>query len=275
MLTSITQSFSLYNISPWKIYGQHFLLDESLCDKIARQAMINSRSHVLEIGPGIAGLTRSILKFMPKKLTVVEIDSRCLALLEEMRHIYSQLYVVYNNALHINLMDISNNTTLEIVSNLPYNIGTKLLLNWIYQIKNVKSMVLMLQREVVDRIVASVSTKSYGRLSVICQLVCDISKCFNVSSKAFYPKPQVDSTIVKLIPKSSVPSVKLLSKVGRVTSHAFSKRRKMIKSSLKPLFSNIDVTLQSLGINQSLRADAVTPQDYLAIARSLNQFVKS
>ncbi len=269
MLPSIAKLATRYNITPLKKYSQNFIFDETLCDKIVKQALIDHKSHILEIGPGTAGLTRSILKAFPTKLTVVETDSRCLPLLEEIKNIYPSLEILYNDGLKINLMKISKNTKLNIIANLPYNIGTKLLINWIYQIECVKNMVLMLQKEVVDRIVAPIGTKVYGRLSIICQLVCKVEKCFNVNPKAFYPKPKIWSSIVRLIPRKNIPSDELLKKTGQVTLKAFSGRRKMIKSSLKQLFPNIEMILALLGINQSLRAENLTPEDYLQIAKFL------
>lgn len=269
MLPSIAKLASKHGIVPLKKYGQNFIFDETLCTKIVKQALIDSGSHVLEIGPGPAGLTRSILQAFPAKLNVVETDSRCLPLLEEIKNIYPSLNILHKDALKINLVEIAKGTKLEIISNLPYNIGTQLLINWIYQIKQVQSMVLMLQKEVVDRIIAPVDTKAYGRLSIICQLVCNVQKCFDVSPKAFYPEPKIWSSIVKLMPREDIPSDELLEKVGQVTLKAFSGRRKMIKSSLKHLVPNIEMVLDSLGINQSLRAENLTPLDYLQIAKSL------
>jgi len=130
-------------------------------------------------------------------------------------------------------------------------------------------MTLMLQKEVVDRIIAKAGTKSYGRLSVICQIVCKITKCFDVSPKAFYPEPKIWSSVVRLEPKENTPNLQLLTKIAQITNLAFSGRRKMIKSSLKALSPDINTRLEKLSIKESLRAEDLLPEDYLALAEAI------
>ena len=269
MLPSIAKLASKHGIAPLKKYGQNFIFDESLCNKIVRYSQIDSTSEALEIGPGPAGLTRSILKASPASLTVIETDSRCLPLLEEIKSLYPILEIKHEDALKIQLSDIIKSQKLDIISNLPYNIGTPLLIGWLQQIHYVKSMNLMLQKEVVDRIIAPHSCKSYGRLSVICQVVCDVEKCFDVSPKAFYPEPKIWSSIVRLIPKKNPPDKAILIKLGQVTNHAFSGRRKMIKSSLKKFIPNIEAILDEFGIDKSFRAENLSPTDYLQITQKI------
>jgi len=267
MLPSIAKLSSKYGILPLKKYGQNFIFDETLCDKIVNYASIDPNSHVLEIGAGVGGLTRSILKSNPKSFSVIETDARCIALLEEIKSVYSTLNIYHADALKIRLSDINADSKLDIISNLPYNIGTALLIGWLGQTERVSSMTLMLQKEVVDRITSDVNQKSYGRLSVICQIMCDVHKCFNVSPNAFYPRPKVWSSIVKLIPKDSVPTKEILSMVEKITNHAFSGRRKMLKSSLKQILPDIENILDSLSIDSSLRAENISPKEYLMIAQ--------
>jgi len=269
MLPSIAKLASKYGIVPLKKYGQNFIFDESLCDKIVRQAVLTNDSITLEIGPGPAGLTRSILKASPKKLSVIETDSRCLPLLAEIKESYPSLNILHDDALKVNLLDITKGGKLDIISNLPYNIGTQLLINWIHQIDQVQSITLMLQKEVVDRIVSAHGQKSYGRLSIICQLMCDVEKCFDVSPKAFYPEPKIWSAIVRLVPKTDRPTQDILLKLEKITLQAFSGRRKMIKSSLKKVAPNIGEILESLELDQSLRAENLSPEDYWAIAKMI------
>lgn len=267
MLPSVAKLASKHGIVPLKKYGQNFIFDESLCDKIVRAADIGSNSDVLEIGPGPAGLTRSILKSGPKSLSVIETDSRCMPLLEEIQSVYPALKIIHNDALKITLSEISADAKLNIISNLPYNIGTQLVLNWLNQIEHVNSMTLMLQKEVVDRIISAPGKKSYGRLSIICQLVCDVEKAFDVSPKAFYPEPKIWSSIVRLKPKTSRPEKEILSILEKITVQAFAGRRKMIKSSLKNVAPNIEEILNELGLSHTLRAENLSPKDYLEIAR--------
>lgn len=266
MLPSIAKLASKHGIIPLKKFGQNFIFDESLCDKIVQYSNINQHSYVIEIGPGPAGLTRSILKSEPKKLTVIETDSRCIPLLEELQKFYSFLEIKHEDALKISLEEISSKSKLDIISNLPYNIGSQLLVNWISQIQFVNSMTLMLQKEVVDRIVSKPNNKSYGRLSVICQVTCDVRKCFDVSPKAFYPEPKIWSSIVRIIPKADQPNRETLMQIEKITRLAFSGRRKMIKSSLKTLHSDIENILHNLNIDSKSRAENLSPIDYLNIA---------
>lgn len=262
-----------HGIAPLKKLGQNFIFDESLCDKIVRVSGLAKGDVALEVGPGPAGLTRSILKLLPLKLIVIETDKRCLPLLEEIQKIWPNLEIHHDDALRVNIEELfqgnPGNKKLHIISNLPYNIGTGLLISWLHQTDRIGSMTLMLQKEVVERIVAKPGIKAYGRLSVICQLVCDVRKCFDVSPKAFYPEPKIWSGIVHLVPKADIPTRSMLGKLEIVTNKAFSGRRKMVKSSLKTLFPDITNTLKELKIDESLRAENLSPNDYLQLSRKL------
>jgi 16S rRNA (adenine1518-N6/adenine1519-N6)-dimethyltransferase len=268
-LPSIAKLAAKHGIIPLKKLGQNFIFDENLCDKIVKASGIENDDLILEIGPGPAGLTRSILNFYPKELIVIEMDERCMPLLVEIKNIYPALTIKYADALKIKLNDLISNTKINIISNLPYNIGSVLLISWLHQFEMVNSMTLMLQKEVVDRIVAKPGTSAYGRLSVICQIVCDVKKCFDVSPKAFYPEPKIWSSVVRLKPKEDVPNQNLLSKIEKITNVAFSGRRKMIKSSLKSLSPEIGNILIKLSIKDTLRAENLSPQDYLSLAKAI------
>ena len=268
MLLSIAKLASKHGIAPLKKYGQNFIFDESLCDKIVKFSQIDKSSNVLEIGPGPAGLTRSILKSTPKSLCVIETDTRCLPLLEEIKLSYPILQIKHADALKVSLLEVNNNK-IDIVANLPYNIGSQLLTNWLYQIEHVNSMTLMLQKEVVDRIVSSHNSKVYGRLSIFCQIFCEVEKCFDVSPKAFYPEPKIWSSVVRLVPKHEVPEPIVRDRLEKITQAAFSGRRKMIKSSLGKTIPNITEILQKLALDQSLRAENLSPQDYIRIAKAI------
>ncbi len=266
MLPSIAKLASNHGIAPLKKFGQNFIFDETLCDKIVRVSGIKKNDFALEIGPGPAGLTRSILKSDPAKLIVIETDARCIPLLKEIQKFYPKLHIIEGDALKLKLFDIEPNNKINIIANLPYNIGNVLLVSWLHQIHNINCMTLMLQKEVVDRIVAKPGTKTYGRLSVICQIICNVQKCFDVSPKAFYPEPKIWSSIVKLTPKNDAPELDILNKIERITNIAFSGRRKMIRSSLKLLSDDIITILENLEINPDLRAENLSPMDYLRLA---------
>ena len=264
---SIAKLASKHGIAPLKKLGQNFIFDESLCDKIVKASGLQKGDLALEVGPGPAGLTRSILNIFPKELIVIEMDQRCIPLLHEIKTIYPALRIKQADALKVDLSDLEIHDKINIISNLPYNIGSVLLISWLHQSPMINSMTLMLQKEVVDRIVAKPGTKAYGRLSVICQIVCNVAKCFDVSPKAFYPEPKIWSSIVKLEPKETVPNQKLLLKIEEITNIAFSGRRKMIKSSLKALSPDLSSILQKLSIEDTLRAENLSPNDYLALAK--------
>ncbi|KAJ6645072.1 DNA translocase FtsK, partial [Pseudolycoriella hygida] len=260
---------SKHGIIPLKKYGQNFIFDNNLCDKIVRVSGLEENDIVLEVGPGSAGLTRSILNKNPAVLTVIESDARCLPLLQEIKTIYPNMNIIHGNACKFDLPIILPRK-INIISNLPYHIGTELVIKWLKQLTFINSMTLMLQREVVDRICAKVGTKSYGRLSIICQLLCKVEKCFEVGPKSFYPAPKVYSSIVKLIPSEKVFSPELIEKIELVTKFAFSERRKMIKTSLKKLTPQIEDFLATLKIDNSCRAENLTPNDYLSLAQLSN-----
>ena len=264
MLPSIARLANKHGIIPLKKFGQNFIYDESLCDKIVKFSVININAEVLEIGPGPAGLTRSILKVNPNLLTVIETDPRCLPLLEEIKDFYPNLNIKLDDALKVPLSAISSNK-IDIIANLPYNIGTLLLTNWLSQIDHVRSMTLMLQKEVVDRIVSSPNSKSYGRLSIICQIFCHVEKCFDVSPKAFYPEPKIWSSVVRLVPKNSTPPDNVRDALEKITQAAFSGRRKMIRSSLGKVIPNIESVLNDLDIKPTLRAENLAPDDYVRL----------
>ncbi len=271
MLLSIAKLASKHDINPLKKYGQNFIFDESLCDKIVKYSNINFLSHVLEIGPGPAGLTRSILKVNPISFDVIETDSRCLPLLDEIKQFYPTLNIIHADALKVSLSEIGSNK-LDIVANLPYNIGTQLLINWLYQINQVNSITIMLQKEVVDRIISKHNSKNYGRLSVFCQLLCDVEKYFDVSPKAFYPEPKVSSSIVRLTPKTTPFDHELLAKIEQITHHAFIGRRKMIRSSLKGIIPNIENILLILNLEPTLRAENLSIQDFVNIGQTISHY---
>lgn len=268
-LPSIAKLAAKHGIVPLKKLGQNFIFDETLCDKIVKASGLQDGNIALEIGPGPAGLTRSILKASSGKLTVIEMDARCIPLLEEIKTVYPNLIIKQADALKVSLSEIVTDKKITIISNLPYNIGSVLLTSWLLQSEKINSMTLMLQKEVVDRIIAKAGTKSYGRLSIICQIVCKITKCFDVSPKAFYPEPKIWSSVVRLEPKENVPNLQLLTKIEQITNLAFSGRRKMIKSSLKALSPDINTRLEKLSIKESLRAEDLLPENYLALAEAI------
>lgn len=268
MSQSIAQHASKFGIVPLKKYSQNFIYDSSLCDKIVRASGIVAGDVVFEVGPGTAGLTKSILAVEPKSLTVIETDKRCIPLLEDIKRDFSSLNIVEGDALVFDIITLGC-SQLNIISNLPYQIGTELILRWIEKRQVIKSMTLMLQKEVVDRILAKVGTKAYGRLSVICQITCNSQKCFDVSPEAFYPPPKVHSSIIRLVPRPDEIPAAILKMVEEITRLAFGQRRKMLKSSIKNISNNLEGVFKDLGIASTDRAENLSPQDYLNLAKHL------
>nr|MBP7190175.1 ribosomal RNA small subunit methyltransferase A [Rickettsiaceae bacterium] len=227
-LPSIASHAKAHGITPQKKLGQNFIFDSSLCDKIVSRTHSIRGREVLEIGPGPGGLTRSILSQNPSKLTVIEKDERCIALLLDLQKYYPNLHVISGDALEIGVRDITD-SRITIISNLPYNVGTELVFRWLDTPNLIDSMTLMLQKEVVDRICAKHSTKAYGKLSVMCQNLAEVSKEFDVSPKAFYPPPKVHSSIVTIIPKKPLLDSELITNLRAISHKAFMMRRKMVK----------------------------------------------
>lgn len=267
-LPTIASHAKSHNLVPDKKLGQNFIFDESLCDKIVRESGMKEGDTVLEVGPGPAGLTRSILKQKPSRLIAIEKDKRCLDLLAEIKGHYSNLEILSEDALFVKLSDISGQK-IQIIANLPYNIGTELIFRWLDEIELVDSITVMLQKEVVDRIVSEPGSKKYGKLSIMCQLICDCGSLFDVSKEAFHPPPKVTSSIVHLVPKKEIPQKDLIEKIRKITHMAFNARRKMLRSALKNLVPNIEDLLERAQISPTLRPEDLDLDDYIRLANIL------
>lgn len=262
-LPPLREVIARHGLSARRKLGQHFLLDSNLTDRIARSAGNITNGTTLEIGPGPGGLTRSLLKHGASRIVAVEKDPRCIEALRELQSIFpDRLVLLEEDALEIKISDIANGSC-RIVSNLPYNISTVLLIGWLQQSNMIERMTLMFQKEVADRLTADVSTKSYGRLSVMTQWLCDIQFEFNVDRQAFTPPPKVASSVVSLTPRQMPAAEATWSDLERVTALAFNQRRKMLRSSLKDL--NVD--FDDLGIDPTLRAENLSVEQFCALSR--------
>lgn len=264
-----------YDLMAKKALGQNFLLDSNITDKIMRLSLAAQKiddlsgEKVVEIGPGPGGLTQAILRQNPLSLTAIEMDERCLKILDEIRGVYSALDVVNGDALKFDWKAHAKAVgKYHVVSNLPYNISVPLLTGWLKQIENIKSMTLMFQKEVGDRILADIGTKDYGRISIIAQLQCEVMKLFDLPPTCFVPAPKIWSSVLLFLPKKYSVSEKVLEKVEMLTGLAFGQRRKMIRQSLKSV-PDIAEHLSSLGLESTLRAENLKPEDYLHIAERL------
>ena len=264
-----------YELMAKKALGQNFLLDANITDKIVRLSLENqgiedlSQESVVEVGPGPGGLTQAVLRKNPKKFSVIEMDERCLNILNEIKEYYKQLEIISGDALKFVWDEKAKvDGKFHVVSNLPYNISVVLLTRWLYKIENIKSLTLMFQKEVADRITADIGCKDYGRISVISQLQCEVIKLFDLSPTCFVPAPKIWSSVLLFMPKKEALDESILDKVSKLTELAFGQRRKMIRQSLKSINGILEI-LEELGIEPTLRAENLTPYQYLDIAKRL------
>ena len=260
-----------HGLTARKSLGQHFLLDMNLTRRIAMAAGDTSSGTVIEVGPGPGGLTRALLETGAAHVVAIERDDRAVAIAHELSEAYpGKLEVIAADALEVDLSSLGTPPR-RIVANLPYNISTPLLIDWLSKIQSFAGITVMLQKEVVDRLAAAPDTAAYGRLSVLTQWLCDVQPLFNVDRKAFTPPPAVMSTVVALIPRPQPLAPARMDILEKVTAAAFGQRRKMLRSSLKPL-GNAEAILNNLGIDPTRRAETLTVQDFCAIASTLEPF---
>jgi len=264
-----------HGLSAQKSLGQHFLLDLNLTDRIARSAGDLSGASVIEVGPGPGGLTRSLLETDTNSVFAIERDPRCIDALAPLKEASAdRLEIIEGDALKLDLSTIGSMPR-HIVANLPYNIGTALLVRWLGQAECFASLTLMFQREVADRIVAKPGTKSYGRLSVLCNWRCDTNLLFGLPARAFTPPPKVDSAVVALKPYRTPPHEADQVSLESVTRAAFGQRRKMLRSALRQLDVDANRLLDEAEIAPTRRAEELTIGEFAALARTLSRLRKA
>ncbi|MFT6557771.1 16S rRNA (adenine(1518)-N(6)/adenine(1519)-N(6))-dimethyltransferase RsmA [Sneathiella sp.] len=265
-LPPLREVINRHGLRAEKSLGQNFLLDLNLTGRIARCPGKLEGETVLEIGPGPGGLTRAILAHGAKQVFAIEKDTRCLAALAEVSEAFDhRLIVIEGDALKISEDELLPERA-HIIANLPYNVATPLLIKWLKNRHQFKSMTLMFQKEVGDRITASPGSKAYGRLSIISQWLCTVSKQFDISPKAFTPPPKVVSTVVKLVPKSEPDFPADLKTLEKVVAAAFGQRRKMLRASLKSLGGSAEEALDAAGIKPTLRAEELSVEDFCRLS---------
>ena len=271
-LPPLKDVISKYQLRAKKSLGQNFLLDLNLTSKIARYAGNLDQFDILEIGPGPGGLTRSLLNEGARKVVAIEKDSRCIEALEEIQATFpGRLKLLQGDALSTNASEHLADQV-RIIANLPYNIGTELLVRWLTSKtwpSFWQSMTLMFQKEVANRIVASPGSKAYGRLSVMSQWRCDTKIVFNVPSSAFTPPPKVESTLVHFEALKEPKFPAEVEVLEFVVSKAFNQRRKMLRGALKGYFQNVEEGLLSIGVLPTKRAEDITVQEYCAMSQIL------
>lgn len=268
-LPSLKESINQYQLQAKKSLGQHFLLDPAVNEQIVALAGNLAGKHIVEVGPGPGGLTRAILGSQAQSLTGVEVDSRALLILEALREFYpDRLKLVKQDALKLDLTHLCE-APRQLISNLPYNIGTSLLLNWLRQIQLWDRLTLMFQQEVAFRICAKPDTEFYGRLSVIAQWVADCAIVKNIPPGAFSPPPKVYSSVINIVPKKEQPSPERFKAMEKVTAAAFGQRRKMLRSALKSI--NGQELLAKADIDGQRRAETLTIEEFDRLADLYHQ----
>ena len=268
-LPPLREVIAAHGLDARKRFGQHFLFDLNLTRRIARAAAPLDTGTTIEVGPGPGGLTRALLLEGATRLVAVEIDPRAIAVLEELRAVAAgRLEIVAGDALDIDPASLGP-APRRIVANLPYNVSTVLLVNWLHRVDALEDMVLMFQKEVVDRLAAAPRSKDYGRLSVLTQHVCTVQRLFDIPPSAFVPPPKVISSVVRLRPRPSGERLADLRPLERVTAAAFGQRRKMLRSSLSGVFPQPVPVLERLGLAPTSRAEELSVESFVRLAQAL------
>ena len=250
-----------------KSLGQNFLIDKNIIKSIVNVGDIKKNNVILEVGPGTGNLTEYILKKNPKKIFVIEKDSNLVNLLNG--KFSDKINILNKDILKFDLNNISKEKII-IFGNLPYNISTKILTQWITtpeKFKCYKKLILMFQKEVADRILAKTNSRNYGRLSIISNWRLNIKKEFNISPQCFFPKPKVDSTLLSFVPKKEFYYIKNPENLEKITRIFFNQRRKMIKNPLRQIFKNPEKVAANFKLNLNLRPQNLSPLTYFNITR--------
>lgn len=245
--------------------GQHFLLDSNLTARIVRAAGDLAGRHVIEIGPGPGGLTRSLLASDAADVTVIEVDPRAVAAMQDLAEdAQGRLRVIAADALAMEIEALSVPPR-QVVANLPYNIATPLLVRWLRQAAAFERLTLMFQQEVAERICALPATAAYGRLSVLAQWTCESALVLRIPPAAFVPPPRVWSAVVRLTPRPAQPDAALFRQMERLTAAAFGQRRKMLRAALRGLGG--EALLRAEEIAPERRAETLTVAEFERLAR--------
>ena len=251
-----------------KSLGQHFLLDEGICRRIATLAGDLTGRHVLEVGPGPGGLTRALLSGPATTVTAIELDRRAVAALAELEAAHpGRLRVIEADALGIDVAALLP-APRKVIANLPYNVATPLLVGWLRGAAALEGMALMFQQEVAERICAAPDTEAYGRLAVLAQWRCRCALLLRLPPGAFSPPPKVWSAVVGFVPHPEDPGEALFRAMERLTAAAFGQRRKMLRGALRSL-GEAEALLAAAGIEGQRRAETLTVAEFDRMARAL------
>lgn len=271
----IKELMKRYDLHFTKRFGQNFLIDSNVVQKIADAAQIGDEDLVVEIGPGIGTLTNELAK-QAKDLLVIEIDKKLIPVLDETLADYDNIQIINDDILKVNLEEvlkepIENGQTIRVAANLPYYITTPIIMGLLESDLPIKSMSFLVQKEVADRMAAEPGSKTYGSLSVVSQYYADVKKAFDVPASVFMPKPNVDSALVTLTKRDEPPVAVNKDDYFRVVKAAFANRRKTL---LNTLSSNLGLSketveegLNSIGIDPKIRAEKLDGKDFEEITK--------
>lgn len=263
-LPPLRETIARHGLSARKGLGQNFILDLNLTRKIARAAGDLSGVHVIEIGPGPGGLTRALLEGPAASVTVIELDPRAIAVMQELNeHAEGRLNIIEGDALEFDIATVP--APRAIIANLPYHVASQLLIGWLRRASEITSITIMLQKEMAQRLAALPRTPAYGRLSVMCQWLCEVKLLFDVPPSAFVPPPKVTSSIVQLIPREW-PAAIDFNTMESTVALAFSQRRKMLKGILNSNSRDGEKLMADIGASPTARAEELTVDQFTHLA---------
>ena len=272
-LPPLRDVIAAHDLRAIKGLGQHFLLDLNLTGRIARAAGSLEETAVLEVGPGPGGLTRALLAAGAPLVLAIERDARCIAALAGLAQAYpQQLRVHPGDALKTDGVALIRETgwqgPIKVVANLPYNVATALIINWLEQPAAIAGLTVLIQKEVAERLCAAPRSKAYGRLSVLVQWLCEVTPVFDIPARAFTPPPKVTSTVINLTPRREPLAAADRADLEAVTKAAFGQRRKMLRVSLKALGIDPLPLLAQTGVAPTARAEELDVATFCALARA-------
>tara|TARA_A100001011_G_scaffold400591_1_gene516609 strand:+ start:3448 stop:4251 length:804 start_codon:yes stop_codon:yes gene_type:complete len=249
-----------------KSLGQNFLINKKILKKICSLKDFKNEE-VVEIGPGRGNLTEFLIKRKPSKLILIEKDQALKNLLSKMiKNKDMEIKLIIDDALKISINKLSKKKII-LFGNLPYNIATTLILNWLKYIHSFKSIIVMVQKEVASRLSAEEKTKHYGRTSVLIQVVADVKIKFDVAPENFFPKPKVYSSVIEIIPKQHIKFD--YNKLDKFLKLSFMHKRKTLKNNLSKISSNIEERIFKCGINPALRPEEISPNQFIKLSEEL------
>ena len=260
----------MHNLAPKKKFGQNFLTDQSVIERIVSSAGQLENKSILEIGGGSGNLTKHLIKAKPKDLIVVEIDKDYIEILGKiMQNSSIKTTLISDDILKTDIYSYFSEPPV-IFGNLPYNVSTKILISFI-KVENLNKkfgqFIFVFQKEVADRIVAKYNTKEYGRLSILSTWKMEKLKIFDIPPRSFYPVPKVWSSLIKFVPKKNIVSLKKPKNLEHVTNIFFNQKRKMIKKPMKQLFQDFENTAKKLDIDLNLRPQNLSVNKFIEICK--------